>query len=177
MLYQVRGIEAINVYLSRRGKRETLIALRLFGAKVGEPIGGKYGVTIDNAPGSYANLRIGSSCYIGQGVFFDLVKPIVIEDEVVIAAQAMLLTHTDVGDRLLAKFIDRKEGSVHVGRGAYLGARAVIIPGVVLGEGSIVGAGAVVTKSVPPYSVVVGVPARIIKTLHPTQCAAEAGTK
>jgi len=45
----------------------------------------------------------------------------------------------------------------------WIGANAVVIGGVTIGEGSIVGAGAVVTKDVPPYSVVGGVPARIIR--------------
>lgn len=47
----------------------------------------------------------------------------------------------------------------------WIGANAVIMPGVTIGEGAVVGAGAVVTKDVPPYTVVAGVPAKLIKTL------------
>ena len=47
----------------------------------------------------------------------------------------------------------------------WLGTRCIILPGVTIGRGSTVGAGAVVTKSVPPYSVAVGNPARVIKNL------------
>ena len=50
-------------------------------------------------------------------------------------------------------------------RGASIGAGAVILPGVTIGEGAMVGAGAVVTKDVPANSVVVGNPARVIRTL------------
>ena len=46
----------------------------------------------------------------------------------------------------------------------WIGARAIILPGVTIGKGSIVGAGAVVAKSIPPYSVAVGNPARVVKT-------------
>ena len=46
----------------------------------------------------------------------------------------------------------------------WVGARAIILPGVHLGEGCIVGAGSVVTKSFPPFSVVVGNPAKVVKT-------------
>lgn len=45
----------------------------------------------------------------------------------------------------------------------WIGANAVIMPGVFIGDGSVIGAGAIVTRSIPPYSVAVGIPARIIK--------------
>lgn len=54
------------------------------------------------------------------------------------------------------------EGPVAIGDYAWIGARAMILPGVELGEGAVAGAGAVVTKSVPPYAVVAGVPAKPI---------------
>ena len=46
----------------------------------------------------------------------------------------------------------------------WIGSRVTILPGVTIGEGSVIGASAVVAKSVPPYSVVVGNPAKIVKT-------------
>ncbi len=50
-----------------------------------------------------------------------------------------------------------------VQRGASLGANSTILPGITIGEGAMVGAGSVVTKDVPPFSVVVGNPARVIR--------------
>ena len=50
-----------------------------------------------------------------------------------------------------------------IGDNVWIGTRAIIQPGVVIGSHSIIGSGAVVTKSIPEYSVVVGVPARVIK--------------
>ncbi len=46
----------------------------------------------------------------------------------------------------------------------WIGSRVIILPGVTIGKGSVIGASAVVTKSVPPYSVVAGNPAKIVKT-------------
>ena len=52
---------------------------------------------------------------------------------------------------------------VRIGAWADIGVNAVILPGVTVGKGAIVGAGAVVTKDVPPFAVVVGVPARFMR--------------
>ena len=54
---------------------------------------------------------------------------------------------------------------IHVGDDAWIGAHAVVLPGVRIGEHAIVGSGAVVVKDVPPYTVVAGVPAREIRVL------------
>ena len=53
--------------------------------------------------------------------------------------------------------------------GCSIGANATILPGIEIGEGAMIGAGAVVTKSVPSFAVVVGNPARIVGTKVPTQ--------
>lgn len=55
------------------------------------------------------------------------------------------------------------EKDVIIGNGVWLGANAVIVPGLKIGDGSIVAAGAVVTKDVPTNSIVGGVPAKVIK--------------
>lgn len=57
----------------------------------------------------------------------------------------------------------RQERPVHIGSGSWLGAGAVVLPGVTIGEHVVVGAGCVVTRDVPPRSVVVGNPARLIQ--------------
>lgn len=72
-----------------------------------------------------------------------------------IAFQACILTH------------DRTRGlysQTRIGRNCFIGGRAMILPGVEIGDGCVVGAGSVVTKSVPPGCVVAGNPARIIRS-------------
>lgn len=54
---------------------------------------------------------------------------------------------------------------VTIGRNVWIGANSTILPGITIGEMSVVAAGAVVTKDVPPYTLVAGVPARVVKSL------------
>ena len=54
-------------------------------------------------------------------------------------------------------------GDIEIGRNTWIGTRAIIMPGVTIGDYSIIGAGAVVTKSIPSDSIAVGIPARVIK--------------
>jgi len=68
---------------------------------------------------------------------------------------------------LRSRFIVKKEvdvtakGPITIGNDVWIGKRAIILSGVKIGDGSVVGAGAVVTKSVPPYAIVTGVPAKV----------------
>ena len=59
-----------------------------------------------------------------------------------------------------------KFGVIEIGEGAFVGARSVIMPGVHVGAHSVIGAGSVVTKDIPPYTVACGVPARVVCTLE-----------
>jgi acetyltransferase-like isoleucine patch superfamily enzyme len=52
---------------------------------------------------------------------------------------------------------------VRIGKYTWIGGNSTILPGVTVGEGAIIGAGSVVTHDIPPYSVAVGVPAKVIK--------------
>lgn len=65
-----------------------------------------------------------------------------------------------------------KFGVIEIGERAFIGARSVIMPGVHIGAHSVIGAGSIVTKDIPPYSVACGVPARVVSTLeeYATKC-------
>jgi acetyltransferase-like isoleucine patch superfamily enzyme len=60
-----------------------------------------------------------------------------------------------------------KKGSIVIGDNVWIASRATILKGVTIGEGSVIAAGSVVTKDVPPYCVAAGVPAKVIKRLKP----------
>ena len=89
------------------------------------------------------------------------VRGIIIEDDVMLAGNVQLLSNNhDEYERqvlLCEKIVIKK--------GAWIGAGVSILPGVTVGKYAIVGAGAIVTKDVPDYSVAVGVPAKVVKTL------------
>lgn len=59
--------------------------------------------------------------------------------------------------------LDKGNKGVTIGNDVWIGAKAIILPDITIGDGAVVGANAVVTKDVPPYAIVVGVPAKIIK--------------
>ena len=61
------------------------------------------------------------------------------------------------------------KGEVYIGNDVWVGARAVILSGVTIGDGAVIAAGSVVTKDVPPYAIVGGVPARLIKYRFSTE--------
>ncbi len=171
LTYWVRGIEGITELLSHSPGFVVGRALRRYGAKIGEEVSFKAGIVIDNATGDkdatgdFSNLTIGSHTYIGKGVFFDLPHRISIGKQCAISAGVMFITHADCGKRPMAAWYPRRTGLVEVGDGSWIGVNAVILSGVSLGKCCVVGAGSIVNKSFPDYSVVAGVPARIIKRL------------
>ncbi|MDH7974650.1 DapH/DapD/GlmU-related protein [Sphingomonas sp. AR_OL41] len=87
------------------------------------------------------------------------VHPIAIGDDVSIGPEASILTLGH--DPQSPDFADRG-GAVTIGDRAWIGFRALVMPGVTIGEGAVIAAGAVVTKDVPPYTIVGGNPAREI---------------
>jgi len=112
-------------------------------------------------------LHIGHRCYIGNEALIDLADKVIMEDDVTLAARVHILTHVNVGydSHPLQSHIPGVQAPVYIERGAFVGANAVLSAGVRIGECSVVGAGAVVVKDVPAYTVVAGVPARTLRSL------------
>lgn len=108
--------------------------------------------------------RIGSHVWLGPQSYFDA-RDLTVHDYVGWGPGAMVLGSEHVGEPIETPIIqtDLVIRPVVVGRGADVGVRALILPGVTIGPGAIVGAGAVVKEDVPPFAVVGGVPARLIR--------------
>ena len=88
-----------------------------------------------------------------------------IEDKVGIGPRVTIVIHSDPSPSPLQNLYPRKTLPVHIKEGVWIGAGAIILSGVTIGECSIVAAGAVVVKNVQPYTMVAGVPARTIKNI------------
>lgn len=137
--------------------------LAWYGAQVGQDCIIHGPLYLFNAHEDYSNLRIGHRVHIGPRVFLDLAAAITIGDEAVISMNSVILTHQDVGDRVLRTRYPRRTGAVEIGRGAYLGANVIVLPGCSIGAYSAVGAGSLVTKELPENVTALGSPAAIVK--------------
>jgi acetyltransferase-like isoleucine patch superfamily enzyme len=111
----------------------------------------------------FMGIEIGEGCFISLGAWLDDCRGmIIIGDKVSITRGAKILSHDATTGRLLKKTPD-KGCKTLLENHCFIGMNAVILAGVHVGEHSIVGAGCVVSKDVPDFSVVVGNPMRIIK--------------
>jgi len=124
--------------------------------------------------GTYLQGRFDGKCTIGNGVwigpqsYFDA-RDLIIEDFVGWGPGAKVLgsEHTGMPADVPIIQTDLEIKRVQIGAWADIGTNAVILPGVTVGKGSIVGAGAVVREDVPPFAIVAGVPARFLRWRQP----------
>jgi maltose O-acetyltransferase len=118
--------------------------------------------------GNPRNVIVGRNLAINHGVYIQGHDCVTIGDDVVLSPRCMIL---DSGLRV-DDVNDRKERKEHIktmtsiGHNVWIGAGAIILPGVSLGDNCIVGAGSVVTKSFPASSLVAGNPARVLRELQ-----------
>ncbi|WP_443663205.1 acyltransferase [Clostridium sp.] len=130
------------------------------------------------------NITIGDNCYIGDHTRIFSMERITIGNDVLIAHNVNILDtnshsveykfrkqelqytieHGEPKDNIF----QRKTCPIVIGDGVWIGLNSIILKGVNIGKCSIVAAGSVVTKNVPPYTVVAGNPARVVKTLEKT---------
>jgi acetyltransferase-like isoleucine patch superfamily enzyme len=110
------------------------------------------------------NIRLGHNVFVNQGCRLNDIGGIVIEDDVMIGPSVSLITSGHPVDPS-----SRRSGitaaPIRIGRSAWIGASAMILQGVTVGANSVVGAGAVVTHDIPPATLAVGVPARVVRDI------------
>ncbi len=128
---------------------------RLAGAKIGK------GSTLHMWANFFdpSNIKIGEDTILGDHIFLDGRALLIIGSHVDIASQVLI--YNSEHDLEKEDFSARVE-PVEIGDYVFIGPRAIILPGVKVGKGSIVAAGAVVTKDVPEFAIVGGVPAKVI---------------
>lgn len=116
-------------------------------------------------------------CHVGKNTFFgDYVRMdtsyadmIYIGDYTHITSGCRLLCHQRdlmgyyVGDN--AAELGYRTGEIHIGKGVMVGMETLIMPGVTIGDGAIIGAGSIVTKDIPAWTIATGRPARVVKSI------------
>lgn len=140
-----------------RTEEYTQVLKELFGDNIGEN-------TFVAAPLNGAalhRLKIGSGVFINGNLLAMARGGVTIEDNVQIAGNVSLLSNNhDLYDRMILTC-----KPILIKTGAWIGANVCVLPGVTIGKYAVVGAGSVVTKNIPDYTVAVGNPARVIQTL------------
>jgi acetyltransferase-like isoleucine patch superfamily enzyme len=139
--------------------KSKLMSLR--GAKIGERVKLLKGIWVDRFDG----LIIGDDVSIAKGVLILAVGGVEIGDRSMVGPGSKLISagHVIPKGREPMRFSGAFLKKITIEKDVWIGAQAIILPGVKVGEGVIVAAGAVVTKDVPPFAIVGGVPARIIR--------------
>jgi acetyltransferase-like isoleucine patch superfamily enzyme len=110
------------------------------------------------------HIKIGRNVFINHACSFLDMGGITIEDDVQIGPRVNLVTENHPIDPSKRKNLDLKP--IVIKRNAWIGAGATILPGVTVGENSIIAAGAVVNKDVPANTIVGGVPAKVLKAIE-----------
>ena len=132
--------------------------VNLYGCKIGD--GSKIGAFVE----IQKNASIGAHCKISSHTF--ICEGVTVEDEVFIGHGVMftndIYPRASNPDGSAQTEADWKVIETRVCKRASIGSNATILAGISIGEGAIVGAGAVVTKDVPPFTIVAGVPAKVI---------------
>jgi galactoside O-acetyltransferase len=117
-------------------------------------------------------IEIGNDVHIARDVLIHSAYKVTLGNGVTLGPRVVVLDHNHSFSQLEYSVMKQGlyGGPIGIGDNCWIGAHAVILANVTVGKGAIVGAGAVVTKDVPPYAIVGGVPAKIIGTRTKNSC-------
>lgn len=115
----------------------------------------------------WGTIRFGDRCFVNVGSTIIAVEQIIVGDDVAFANEVYVMDSDSHG----VEGRPHRQAPVRIGDGCWIGARAMILPGVTLGRRVLVAAGAVVTRDVPDDCLVAGNPARVVRQLtYPAGC-------
>jgi acetyltransferase-like isoleucine patch superfamily enzyme len=149
----------------RMGGRSRTVLLRAAGVRAGAGTLIFGAVDLHGAGLCVRRLSLGKRVQIGPHCSIDLSADVQIEDDVEFGHHVVIITaeHGIGGPHHRCGMMAPRP--VVVRRGAWIGARTTVLPGVTIGEGSVVGAGSAVYHDVPPHTLVAGSPARAVRRL------------
>jgi acetyltransferase-like isoleucine patch superfamily enzyme len=142
--------------------------LRIFGSRIGRHARVQNISFINYYKDGFRNFDVGDNVFVGVETMVDLAEKVIIGHNTTIAERVVILTHTNVGydDHPLKELFPDKYAQVTIGNGVFIGAGALIMPGVTIGDKSVVGAMSLVLKDVAAGTVVAGVPAKNIGSIE-----------
>ncbi len=152
---------------SYTGERIRGVIFKFMGFDIGYGSGFSGAPSISGPRPLQANLHIGKHCWFNCDCIFDIGAPVNIGNNVAVGHQVMFITTSHEIGTLGRRAGPLTVGPITIGDGVWLGARCMILPGVTVGTGAVIAAGAVVTRNVPPNVMVGGVPARPLRRLDP----------
>ena len=136
---------------------------KIFSKLTGKPMND----TLDIFPPFYTdcgkNIKIGNHVFFNSGCKFQDQGGITIDDGALLGHNVVLATlnHCMIPEQRA----NLEPAPIHIGKNVWIGANAMVLPGVTIGDGAVVAAGAIVTKDVPANSIVGGIPAKKIKNV------------
>ncbi len=137
---------------------------KLMSELIGKPVDETFGLFPPFYTDCGKNIEIGKRVFINSGCKFQDQGGIVIKDGALIGHNVVMATlNHDIDSK---KRADMHPSPIIIGENVWVGSNATILPGVTIGDGSIVAAGAVVTKNIPKNVVVAGVPAKVIRKIE-----------
>jgi len=135
---------------------------RILGVNGNVPFSVHYTSIVRNPEGLKLGRRVRANFADAGGCYIQALNGITIGDNTIFAPRVVIQSHNH---DLYLRDISTHEAPIHIGQNCWIGANAVILPGVHIGDYVTIGAGSVVTKDIPNFAVAVGVPCRVIKFL------------
>lgn len=162
MRYYSRQAQKITMEINTKYHEPDELA-ELMSDLIGKPVGEGFGLFPPFYTDFGKNITIGNNVFINAGCKFQDQGGIVIGDGALIGHNVVLATLNH--DLAPEKRQQLHPAPIRIGCGVWIGANATVTSGVTIGDYAVVAAGAVVNRDVPAYTVVGGLPARVIKTL------------
>lgn len=132
-------------------------------------IGERTWLNVNGRIEDFKHIEIGNYCYLGRSNLLSSSKKLIISDYVMSSNNCKFLGSNHIYDNPLKPYIatgTMNDDILRVGVNVWIGADAIVLGEVDIGHGSIVGAGSVVTKNIPPFSIAVGNPCKVVKRFN-----------